>query len=89
MDWSLSGDRTPQVCHLVNQQKEPVRLVSVSASSGAFDVKLIPIRDGFEYGVQVFPPASSTVERSVITIQTECPPELDESRAYTITVVLR
>lgn len=89
LEWSLDGDRAPQTCRLINRLKEPVRLISATSSLDSFSVDLKVIREGFEYEVQVVPQLSATVGLSVITLQTECPPELKESRIYTFSVVLR
>lgn len=89
LEWSLSGDRTLQTCRLLNQLAEPVHLVSATSSSESFNIDLKPVREGFEYEVQVSPKESAMPSLTVITVQTECPPELTESRAYTFTAVLR
>ncbi len=95
LGWSRSslaaGDHNyaSKTCRLVNQRKEPVRLISADSSLDTFDVELISIREGFEYEVRVAPKADAAPGKSVITVQTKCPPELKESRAYTFSAVLR
>lgn len=79
----------PKTCCLINQLHEPVHLVSATSSLDSFTVELIPIREGFEYEVQVVPIRNASPGRSVITIQPEHPPELQESRTYTFTATLR
>lgn len=89
IEWSLTGNHEPKTCRLVNRLKDPVRLVAVSSSSKQFTAELKSIREGFEYEVQVRPAESAVPGLAVITVQTECPPELAESRTYTFTAILR
>lgn len=89
LEWSLTSDHGSKTCRLVNRSNSPIRLVSVLSSSDQFTAELKPIRDGFEYNVQVCPVESSIPGLAAITIQTECPAELSESRAYILTAVIR
>jgi hypothetical protein len=89
LEWALAGNRDPQSCRLVNCLSEPARLVSVSSSSESFTAELITVREGFEYEVRVQPVASASAGLAVITVQTECPPGLSESRIYRFNAVLR
>ncbi len=89
LEWSLTGDLEPKVCRLVNHLHDPIRLVSVSSSSHQFTAELKTIREGFEYEVQICPVESAIPGLAVITVQTECPAELPESRDYTFSAVLR
>ena len=79
----------PKTCRLVNRLSEPIRLVSVSSSSEKFIAELKTVREGFEYNVLVRPTDSATTGLAVITVQTECPPELEESRSYRFNASLR
>lgn len=90
MDWALSGDRDPKTCRMTNRFETPYNLVSSTSSSDQFVVKLIPIREGFEYEVVVTPKASIIQPiGATITIQSECPQEFKESRTYSFKVVVR
>jgi hypothetical protein len=89
LEWNLSGNREPQSCLLVNSLTEPVRLISVSSSSESFTAELITVREGFEYEVRVQPVESATAGLAVITVQTECPTGLTESRTYSFNASLR
>ena len=88
-EWTLTGNREPQSCQLVNRLKEPVRLISVSSSSDKFIAELKTIREGFEYDVLVRPVDVVVSSLAVITVQTECPPELTESRTYSFNAAIR
>ncbi len=79
----------PKTCRLVNRLSEPIRLISVSSSSEKFIAELKTVREGFEYNVMVYPVDSATAGLAVITVQTECPPELEESRSYRFKASLR
>jgi hypothetical protein len=89
LEWTASADPEPKRCRLVNQTKVPVRLVSAESSIDAFSVELVSIREGFEYDVVVRPHCRASAAKSTIRIQTECPPEITESRVYTLPAVLR
>lgn len=89
LEWSLTGDREPKTCRMKNRLNEPVRLISASSSSDQFTVELKTIRDGFEYEVLVRPEKSSVPGLAVITVQTECPAELPESRTYRFDACVR
>jgi hypothetical protein len=89
LEWPLSGNCESKTCRLVNHLNNPIRLISVSSSSKQFIVELKPIREGFEYEVQVCPIESFVPGLAVITVRTECPLELAESRTYTFTATLR
>ncbi len=89
LEWSLNGNREPKTCRMKNRLNEPVRLISASSSSGQFIAELKPIRDGFEYEVLVRPAESAVSGLAVITIQTECPPELPETRSYRLDACVR
>ncbi len=78
-----------KTCRLVNRLSEPIRLISVSSSSEKFIAELKTVREGFEYNVMVRPTDSATAGLAVITVQTECPPELEESRSYSFKATLR
>jgi len=89
MDWTLSGDRNSKTCRLTSRLSEPVRLICATPSSDWFTVELISVREGFEYEVRVTPNFWTSPGMAVITVYTECPPELAESRTYTFSAVLR
>lgn len=101
LDWSLASVAScdesdqrvvcePQICRLVNRTKTPFKLISASSSSDRFAVELLAIREGFEYEVRVMPdPSINVPTRAVITIQTDCPSELEESRIYRFNASLR
>ncbi len=89
LEWRLSSDLRSKSCRLVNKRKEPARLISAAASSDSFAVELIPVHEGFEYEVRVCPASDATPGKSIITVQTECPPELGESRSYNFSAYLR
>lgn len=90
LEWPLSGERAPQTCRLINQYETPFNLISATASSDQFNVELVPVREGFEYEVLVTPDASIQAPTlATITVHSQCPPELQESRVYTLTAVLR
>ena len=89
LEWSLSGNRDSKACHVTNLHKTPYKLISATSSSDQFAVELIPTREGFEYEVSVTPSVSITNPVSTtITIQSECPPELSESRVYQFKVII-
>lgn len=90
LDWALSGDRDPKTCRMTNRFETPYTLVSATSSSGDFTVELVPVHQGLEYEVVVTPKASITQPiGATITIRSECPPELKESRTYSFKVVVR
>lgn len=89
LEWPLNGNHEPKTCRLVNRLGDPVRLISVSSSSDQFAAELKPIRDGFEYEVKVCPVESAVSGLVEVTVQTECPPEIRESRVYILTAVIR
>jgi hypothetical protein len=70
-------------------QDIPIRLISVTSSSNQFAAELKSIREGFEYEVQVCPVESAVSGLAEIIVQTECPTELQESRAHILTAVIR
>jgi hypothetical protein len=89
LEWSLTGNLEPKICRLINRLREPVRLISVLSSSDQFTVELRTVREGFEYEVQVHPIESAVSGLAIITVQTECPAELPESRSYRIDACVR
>ncbi len=78
-----------KTCRLVNRLSEPIRLISVSFSSEKSIAELKTVREGFEYNALMRPTDSVTAGLAVITVQTECPPELEESRSCSFKATLR
>jgi hypothetical protein len=75
---------------MVNRFETPYNLISVTSSSDQFAVELVPVREGFEYEIIVTPDKSITeAVGAKVSVQTECPAELSESRTYTLTATVR
>ena len=100
LEWSLSSvagsgegghaEYEPMTCRFVNRHKTPFNLISATSSSEQFAIELTSLRKGYEYEVTVTPEVSITKPtRATMTVQTECPSELPESRSYTFTATVR
>lgn len=80
MTWPEGSKRMPKTARLLNPNPQPIKLLHADSSHKDVAVELKAVRDGFEYEVLVAPTPAASNARSVVRIQPECPPGLDEAK---------
>lgn len=69
--WKVNELATPQKFHLKVVSEQPLKVVSATGGNGRFAVKLIPIKEGESYDVEVTPLDTAQPGIAVFQIETD------------------
>ncbi len=72
LKWDLQGQPTPQVVHIQMNYEQPIRVISVTASSEAFKYEVKPLEEGKSYDLIVTPLDLQTPGLAIFRIETDC-----------------
>lgn len=89
LHWRKGDDAAQKTIRLRNPNALPIQLLSLKSSHEGLPAELKTIRDGFEYEVVVSRLPGAVNARSVIRIETEPPPGLNESKIINLYVFAR
>ena len=78
--WERADAEDRKSIQLINPNKTPIKLLSISSSHEMLPAELVTIREGFEYEVVVARKPGAINARSVIRIDTEVPEGFEESK---------
>ena len=72
LKWELNGKDTPQTIHITMHHDQPIRVLSVTASTESFKQELKTVAEGKSYDLIVTPTDIKTPCLGIFRIETDC-----------------